>query len=411
MMKELGKRKLIKDNYNNFFLREWLVHGACSSRLPISSVCDCHCIYCCNDSNPFFMCRNVFRNIDDIKLQLELMEPHDEEIRLNDSMCIRIAEGEAFIHPHFFEILKLVRKKYKTNTLSFVTNGSMLSKEFVEKLSFYRPIQISISIHTTQPRLWAYVYGSSHRKANIAIKSLEIMKKFQIDLSASIITMPNILGWDDIEKTYNFLCSFEIEKIELSRPTYTKCTPHHIVKKLKCPLNEFLSFSRKMSSKYPIQNFPRINITAPSSLPIKEIMKKTVSSTFDNNTKYYRNVLWLCSQASYKTIKKKVFEYSGCTSNIHYVVPVRNITFGGNVVVSGHLLVEDYVRAGTQYIKNLSNLDLVLVPKRPFDELFRDITRVNVLEISNRLQKPVWVINDSEPYQPIVLKKLNSVAI
>ena len=138
---------------DSIFFREWLASGRPLNQLPISAVCNSRCIFCSNDLNPFPVARGLFRDVEDVKLQLALMDEHYREpIRLSDSLPGRIAEGEAFLHPQFFEILRLIRRKFPTNLLCFTTNGSMLDEAFVNELSRYRPIEITLSMHSTKTR-------------------------------------------------------------------------------------------------------------------------------------------------------------------------------------------------------------------------------------------------------------------
>jgi len=125
---------------DSIFLSEWLAGNRPPNQLPISAVCNSHCIFCSNRLNPFPVATGLFRDMADVKHQLSLMPAHRDPIRLSDSLPGRIAEGEAFLHPQFFEILSLIRHKFVGNTLCFTTNASMLDEPFLKKLAAYRPI-------------------------------------------------------------------------------------------------------------------------------------------------------------------------------------------------------------------------------------------------------------------------------
>jgi MoaA/NifB/PqqE/SkfB family radical SAM enzyme len=143
----------------SIFLKEWLASNRYNNQLPISAVCNSRCLFCSNKLNPFPVATGMFRDVADIKFQLSLMPLHQNPVRMSDSLPGRIAEGEAFLHPRFFDILKLVRRKYPTNTLCFTTNGTMLDEAFLKELAKFRPVEVTVSLHSTQPALWARIFG------------------------------------------------------------------------------------------------------------------------------------------------------------------------------------------------------------------------------------------------------------
>ena len=165
-----GDSKKIFQTEESIFFQEWLASGQPQEQIPISAVCNARCLFCSNRMNPFPIKQNVFRDIEDVKLQLSLgSASYDGEIHMSDSLPGRISEGEAFLHPQFFEILALVREKYLTNLLHFTTNASMLDEPLVRKLAQFRPVEINISLHSTQPKLWARIFQRTEKPAQIAL--------------------------------------------------------------------------------------------------------------------------------------------------------------------------------------------------------------------------------------------------
>ncbi len=175
---------------DSIFFKEWLATNKSPNQLPISAVCNSHCIFCSNHLNPFPIEKNIFRDIEDIKLQLSLMPPqYPDPIRMSDSLPGRISEGEAFLHPAFFKILELVRRRFLTNILCFTTNGSMLDEPFLKELARFRPIEITVSMHSTRPELWARIFGKKESAIHQAICSLELIKKYHLDLIGAIVPL------------------------------------------------------------------------------------------------------------------------------------------------------------------------------------------------------------------------------
>jgi hypothetical protein len=150
----------------SIFLQEWLASNRMTNQLPISAACNSHCLFCSNRSNPFHVATGVFRDLEDVKLQLGAMPRHEQAIRMSDSLPGRIAEGEAFLHPKFFDILELVRGKYLANPLCFTTNGSMLDEPFANQLARFRPIELTISMHSRRLDVWAHVFGMTQKESH-----------------------------------------------------------------------------------------------------------------------------------------------------------------------------------------------------------------------------------------------------
>ena len=84
-----------------------------ANQLQITSACDAKCAYCSNESNAFETLLTKFRDVKEIEKVLYATEFINGSIILNESLPGRISEGEALIHPKFFDILDLIRKKFR----------------------------------------------------------------------------------------------------------------------------------------------------------------------------------------------------------------------------------------------------------------------------------------------------------
>jgi hypothetical protein len=251
---------------DSIFFREWLAGGRPPNQLPISAVCNNRCIFCSNDLNPFPVARGLFRDVEDVKLQLALMDEHYRQpIRISDSLPGRIAEGEAFLHPQCFDILRLIRRKFPASQLCFTTNGSMLDEAFVKELSKFMPIEITISMHSTRPDLWARIFGKDESSATTAINTPQLIKKYHMDLIGTIVPLPGICGWQDIENTYGALVSRGAKRMILYRPGYSRCSPPEAVRAMECPLGEFTDFADRMRDWHgiPVSELPSLRGELP----------------------------------------------------------------------------------------------------------------------------------------------------
>lgn len=382
------------EGYSIFF-REWLAGGQPSNQLPISAACNSHCLFCSNDLNPFPISRGLFREVEDIKLQLSLMDSgFRHPIRMSDSTPGRIAEGEAFLHPEFFKILGLVRRKFPVNRLCFTTNGTMLDEIFVKELSRFKPIEITLSMHSARPDLWAKISGKSPASAKKAIGALERLQRHCIDFAGSIVPLPNLCGWEDIERTFAVFVSRGAQAMILWWPGYSICSAPDAVRQMDYPLGEFLRFAERMHARHgkPVTAYP--HDLADIGLDVGRIVSATRKGNVKNLLGPYRRVLWLTSEAAQGKIREHIARSAGDGENAHIVCPVCNGTYGGNIIVAGLLMVEDFIRAGKKALSDYPETELVLVPRAPFDTHGRDLTGNPAYRIAEELQRPVWVVSD-----------------
>lgn len=380
----------------SIFFQEWLAAGQHPEQLPISAVCNARCLFCSNRMNPFPIRRNVFRDIEDIKLQLSLGSANYEgDIQMSDSLPGRISEGEAFLHPRFFEILTLVRGKYLTNRLHFTTNALLLDAPFVQKLALFRPIEINVSLHSAQPKLWSRIFRIPEKRAKTALKAPTLLKAHRIDFTGTIVPLPRICGWNDLEETFDFLIDAGAKSIILWWPGFSKKTPDGLRKEIECPWGEFEDFAKRMRDKYPrFPIVPQPNLLELRRLPVRRIMNFTLQGNLKTFGGAFRRVLWLASEAAYPEISRMVKRFAREVPNKHVVFPVPNRSYGGNIRVSGLLMVADFLAAGRKALERWPDIDLVLIPKMAFDAFFRDLQKTPAYRIPEILERTTWLVSE-----------------
>jgi Radical SAM superfamily/Protein of unknown function (DUF512) len=388
------------------FMSEWLAGGQPSNQLPISAVCNSHCLFCSNHLNPFPVAGGFFRDIEDIKLQLCAMSANDDPIRMSDSLPGRISEGEALLHPRLFEILEMVRRKFFYNTLCFTTNASMLDSTFLKKLSSFRPIEINISLHSLEPALWARIFGQDIARAETAISSLPLIRAHKMDLIGTIVPLPKLCGWDDLEQTYAHLVSQGAKSMILYWPGHTKRTQPGVVADLECSLAEFTDFAERMKTAYPVPLIAHPDMVSPLQTRVETIVAKTLKGNPKNSGGAYRKVVWLSSAAAYCRLESLVKEKTASAPNLHQVEVVENGTYGGNIMAAGLLMVEDLIRTGKKAMEQSPDIDLFLVPRVPFDSLLHDLEGMPAYRIPEELGRPVWVVDPHGVIDPLLSTRL-----
>ena len=388
------------------FMSEWLAGGHPSNQLPISAVCNSHCLFCSNHLNPFPVAGGFFRDVEDIKLQLCAMSDHDDPIRMSDSLPGRISEGEALLHPQLFEILEMVRRKFFYNTLCFTTNASMLDSVFLKKLSAFRPMEINVSLHSTEPALWAHIFGQDTRKAEIAIASLPLLRAQKIDLIGTLVPLPKICGWEGLERTYAHLIAQGARSMILYWPGHTHLTRPEVLADLECSLTEFTDFSERMKAAFRVPLIPHPDMVSPLQIRVETIVAKTLKGNPKNRGGAYREVVWLSSAAAFCRLESMVKEKTLSAPNLHQVEPVENGTYGGNIMAAGLLMVEDFIHAGKKVLERQPEVELFLVPREPFDSLLRDLQGTPAYIIADDLGRPVWLVNPHGWIDPLMSPRL-----
>ena len=340
--------------------------------LKISCTCNACCKYCYNKNNPFRIYEEPFRDLDEIKEAICLMKP-GRGIRLNDSLPGRLKEGEALIHPNFFEILELIRRKFN-DPISAVTNGIVLTEEFINKMKPYLPIEIELSYHTDNPKYWCELSGLSIDKYNIVRNSFSILKENGFKIVASLTPFKNLVGWDDIENTILFLKQ-HVDYITVWPPTYSKITSEEVKKILEIDFVEMSEFFVKMRKKY------RIDFSLPFDA-LKLINFYPLGIMKDIESKGSKNSLWMFSEAAYSQASKILTNLNNFVTYEHHPWLTKNHTYGGNVVSAGLLMVNDFRieinKALNFYKKNNIEIDYIVLPGIPFDLFGNDLTGENI---------------------------------
>jgi hypothetical protein len=388
------------------FMSEWLAGGQPLNQLPISAVCNSRCLFCSNLLNPFPVAGGFFRDLEDIKLQLCAMSANDEPIRMSDSLPGRISEGEALLHPRLFDILEIVRRKFFYNTLCFTTNATMLDSVFLKKLSAFRPIELTVSLHSLEPALWARIFGQDLKRAETAVSSLPLIRAHRMDLIGTIVPLPKICGWNGIERTYAHFVSKGAKSMILYWPGHTKRTPPEVTNDLECSLAEFTDFAERMKVAHGVPLLQHPDMVAPLDVRVETIIAKTLKGNPKNGGAAYGKIIWLGSAAVFRRLESLVKEKSASPSNVHRVMAVENETYGGNIMAAGLLMVEDFIRTGKKALEQWPDADLFLVPRVPFDSLLHDLEGTPAYRIPEELGRPVWLVDSHGGIDPLLSTRL-----
>ena len=363
------------------------IAGGFQNQLPISSVCNADCIFCSNNMNPFPIHRIGFRDIDDIKKGIVLLNSNTPEIRIGDSLPGRISEGEALLHPEILLILRLIREKAPKSVIQLNTNGTTLTPDFINSLKEFKPMKFTISYHSDVQENWCRVFNLNAEKYKIARSCFDLLVRNDFTVESAIVPLPNLFGYSDIEKTIsNF--RFYTTSILAYLPGYSKYADNKLQGILDFDPVEMSQFLSKMRKKYKINIHETHDILKPLNFTPFNLMIKSYNSKF-------KNVLWMLSSAAFIRANKVIKSHLPYVPNNHHTVKVKNFTYGGNIDSAGLLMVKDFNRCIkktlNKYAKANIKIDLIILPKIPFDRFGEDLTGENFSKLKDEYNIPIWL--------------------
>ena len=125
--------------------------------LDLTEKCNLNCWFCYNERTSRI---KQDANPKDIKKILDIM-------RTSGCDEVTYLGGEPTIYPHLFEVLEYA--DYLGFKQSFVTNGQILNKKFVEHLTKIKTLEIGVSIHSCYSSVQNKISGGQNSFANIRI--------------------------------------------------------------------------------------------------------------------------------------------------------------------------------------------------------------------------------------------------
>ena len=358
-------------NFSDYFLENISVE--LNNQLQISSICNADCLFCSNKQNPFKIERYKFRDIGEIEKVLFAKKPFDGPMILAESLPGRISEGEALIHPEIFQILQLIRNKFR-NSIHITTNGAVLTKSFIKQLAAFAPLEIKLSIPSINQQYWMENFKLGADAYNNAINSISFLLNNGIEVFPTIVPMPAWVGWADIEETVRFLSVSGLRNIQIYSPGYTKYTKPETLEKLRCDKEELSSFLKEMGDKYNMGFEWAMDPHKELNIGYKAIIDVL---RFRFHFRDIRESYWFTSTSAYDRFVILMKQLQKSIPVKVNVVAVENEFYGGNIESTGLWVIEDIKRKIEQL--NLRN-EHIVIPNGFLDRYGFDLTGSNILD-------------------------------
>ncbi|MGE5630038.1 MAG: DUF512 domain-containing protein [Caulobacteraceae bacterium] len=188
--------------------------------LILTTRCSTSCIFCSHRQNPAEVEAYYVDKLtrDEINTLIEFLDGN-RKIVIGES-ATRICEGEPFLSEGIIETLERVRAKYNTAPIQITTSGSNLDRTILSALQRIGGVELNISLNSSSIEGRKALYNNdSHSGALDAVRS---MKEYGMTFSGSIVAMPHVVGWDDMESTVLFLSENGASSIRIFMPGYTR---------------------------------------------------------------------------------------------------------------------------------------------------------------------------------------------
>lgn len=190
--------------------------------LTLTTSCAAACVFCSHHQNPkeveaYYINKLTLAEAENL---VEFLDG-SKKITIGES-ATRICEGEPFAFEYLMDILKLIRGKYPNAIIQITTSGIYIDEAVLEELKSIQNIEFNISLNSCTEEGRKKLYGgNAHMQAVAAVKML---KKYDIKWAGSIVAMPHVVGWEDLEQTIAYLSEQGAATIRVFMPGYTKYT-------------------------------------------------------------------------------------------------------------------------------------------------------------------------------------------
>ena len=357
----------------------------------VGTPCNTKCFYCSQYWNPpeIIIVYGNWLTLDEIKHFLTFVpDKHIYEVGYGH----HISNGEFFAHPHATEILKyFIEEDFVVKGLD--TNGHFVNEEQVKLM------KILLERHTGRGIGWdsgknvvdekgevmdgmwwgLYLHLTNYEKTKHCFELLD-----KHDVPYAVVIVPTLVDLEN-GKSEEWIRLLNEEhnpsQIEISHPAYTKYAPPNVVKHLDFTWDDGWEYIKKWQKKYPKVKIDSENRITPGRIDksLNDLLDRFKDVIENDNPK----MLFLISESVkevFETHVKKIIPFDD-----YKIQMVKNTTFGGNIIVAGLLLVQDYI----PIIESKTLISFLPKDSFFFDEL--DLTGVSVHTITEKFGiKVVW---------------------
>ena len=196
--------------------------------LPLTSRCDARCVFCSHHNNPkdIQVISIGTRTLEEITETMGHLRP-DLPITIGESAS-SIIEGEPTLHPRFQEVIAALRMRFPGTPVEITTNGHHLTEQVVHFLADHQPILINLSLNGGTADSRRILMGDSEEQARTAIQGVELLGKYGVPFQGSLVGMPNLTGWADMEASIRHLADHGARTVRVFLPGFSQWVKENI---------------------------------------------------------------------------------------------------------------------------------------------------------------------------------------
>jgi len=168
---------------------------SCLTVVEITDRCNLSCPICYAMSSPHY---GRHRTLEEVERMLDIIVENE-----GNPDVVQISGGEPTIHPQFFEILDIAKKK-PIRHLMLNTNGIRIAKDFAfaEQLASYMPdFEIYLQFDSFKPEVLETMRGKD--LTDVRIKALKHLNKLNLSTTL-VVTLQNGMNDDEIGNIIEF---------------------------------------------------------------------------------------------------------------------------------------------------------------------------------------------------------------
>lgn len=203
------------------YTETFISNGAAGANiLPVTSHCNISCVFCSHRQNPpgVIVRRIKPCTLEEVKAVLPFIDP-ERPVVIGESAS-RIIEGEPLTNPAIREILRLLRKAFPRTPVQITTNGSLLDEKTAEFFAGLGGVVVYLSLNSASERGRTLLTGDVN--ARQSINSASLLKSYGVPYHGSMVALPHLAGWADLEETVMYLGEQGAQTIRLFLPGYTR---------------------------------------------------------------------------------------------------------------------------------------------------------------------------------------------
>jgi len=185
--------------------------------IPLTSRCNLSCIYCSHRGNPPGL--KVYRipdlTAEDVFFLLDFVDPK-RKIIIGES-ATRIIEGEPLLNPQFRDILKIIRRRMPETEIQITTNGTLIDRDTASFLKTIEPVELIVSVNSR-----GAFELHKQKMCCKTIRALEHLSTAEIPFGCSLVPLPFITGWEELDSTLKLISETNALYIRVILPGITK---------------------------------------------------------------------------------------------------------------------------------------------------------------------------------------------